>query len=94
MANVGDLAVKGGKAVIKFILDLITDFLKSEEFKKHIEIPSTKDAGIYESFIFLKLHTRVIFCFRMRNIPQYIKNEIIAANITVIHRVVPIPPFI
>ena len=34
MANVGDLAVKGGKAVIKFMLELITEFLKSEEFKK------------------------------------------------------------
>ena len=37
MANVGDLAVKGGKAVIKFILDLITEFLKSEEFKKQMK---------------------------------------------------------
>ena len=38
MANVGDLAVKGGKAVIKFILNLITDFLKSEEFKKQMKL--------------------------------------------------------
>ena len=38
MANVGDLAVKGGKAVIKFILDLITEFLKSEEFKKQMKL--------------------------------------------------------
>ena len=37
MANVGDLAVKGGKAVIKFMLELITEFLKSEEFKKHMK---------------------------------------------------------
>ena len=37
MANVGDLAVKGGKAVIKFIFDLITDYLKSEAFKKHMK---------------------------------------------------------
>ena len=37
MANVGDLAVKGGKAVIKFMLDLITEFLKSEEFKKQMK---------------------------------------------------------
>ncbi len=28
MAAVGNLAVKGGKAVIKFIFDLITDYLK------------------------------------------------------------------
>ena len=42
MANVGDLAVKGGKAVIKFILDLITDFLKSEEFKKQILLLAKK----------------------------------------------------
>ena len=46
MANVGDLAVKGGKAVIKFMLELITEFLKSEEFKKQmkfmIEILVTK----------------------------------------------------
>lgn len=38
MANVGDLAVKGGKAVIKFMFELITDFLKSEEFKKQMKI--------------------------------------------------------
>lgn len=37
MANVGDLAVKGGKAVIKFMLELITAFLKSEEFKKQMK---------------------------------------------------------
>ena len=37
MANVGDLAVKGGKAVIKFMLELITEFLKSEEFKKQMK---------------------------------------------------------
>ena len=37
MANVGDLAVKGGKAVIKFMFELITDFLKSEEFKKQMK---------------------------------------------------------
>ena len=37
MANVGDLAVKGGKAVIKFMLKLITEFLKSEEFKKQMK---------------------------------------------------------
>ena len=37
MANVGDLAVKGGKAVIKFLLELITEFLKSEEFKKQMK---------------------------------------------------------
>ena len=37
MANVGDLAVKGGKAVIKFMLELITEFLKSEEFKKKMK---------------------------------------------------------
>lgn len=38
MANVGDLAVKGGKAVIKFMFELITDFLKSEEFKKQMKV--------------------------------------------------------
>lgn len=38
MANVGDLAVKGGKAVIKFMLELITEFLKSEEFKKQMKV--------------------------------------------------------
>ncbi len=38
MANVGDLAVKGGKAVIKFMLELITEFLKSEEFKKQMKL--------------------------------------------------------
>ena len=38
MANVGDLAVKSGKAVIKFMLELITDFLKSEEFKKQMKV--------------------------------------------------------
>ena len=38
MANVGDLAVKGGKAVIKFMLELITEFLKSEEFKKQMKM--------------------------------------------------------
>ena len=37
MANVGDLAVEGGKAVIKFMLELITEFLKSEEFKKQMK---------------------------------------------------------
>ena len=37
MANVGDLAVKGGKAVIKFMLELITEFLKSEQFKKQMK---------------------------------------------------------
>lgn len=37
MANVGNLAVKGGKAVIKFMLELITEFLKSEEFKKQMK---------------------------------------------------------
>ncbi|OOR81426.1 hypothetical protein [Streptococcus mitis] len=37
MENVGNLAVKGGKAVIKFILDLITGYLKSEEFKKQMK---------------------------------------------------------
>ena len=37
MANVGDLAGKGGKAVIKFMLELITEFLKSEEFKKQMK---------------------------------------------------------
>ena len=37
MANVGDLAVKGGKAVIKFMLELIIEFLKSEEFKKQMK---------------------------------------------------------
>lgn len=37
MANVGDLAVKGGKAVIKFMLELITEFLKSEELKKQMK---------------------------------------------------------
>ena len=37
MANVGDLAVKGGKAVIKFMLELITEFLKGEEFKKQMK---------------------------------------------------------
>ena len=37
MAYVGDLAVKGGKAVIKFMLELITEFLKSEEFKKQMK---------------------------------------------------------
>ena len=37
MANVGDLAVKGGKAVIKFMLELITEFLNSEEFKKQMK---------------------------------------------------------
>ena len=37
MAKVGDLAVKGGKAVIKFMLELITEFLKSEEFKKQMK---------------------------------------------------------
>ena len=37
MANVGGLAVKGGKAVIKFMLELITEFLKSEEFKKQMK---------------------------------------------------------
>ena len=37
MANVGDLAVKGGKAVIKFMLELIIVFLKSEEFKKQMK---------------------------------------------------------
>ena len=37
MANVGDLAVKGRKAVIKFMLELITEFLKSEEFKKQMK---------------------------------------------------------
>ena len=37
MANVGDLAVKGGKAVIKFMLELITEFLKSEKFKKQMK---------------------------------------------------------
>ena len=37
MANVGDLAVKGGKAVIKFMLELIPEFLKSEEFKKQMK---------------------------------------------------------
>ena len=37
MANVGDLAVKVGKAVIKFMLELITEFLKSEEFKKQMK---------------------------------------------------------
>ena len=37
MANVGDLAVKGGKAVIKFMFELITDYLKSEEFKKQMK---------------------------------------------------------
>ena len=37
MANVGDLAVKGGKVVIKFMLELITEFLKSEEFKKQMK---------------------------------------------------------
>ena len=37
MANVGALAVKGGKAVIKFMLELITEFLKSEEFKKQMK---------------------------------------------------------
>ena len=37
MANVGDLAVKGGKSVIKFMLELITEFLKSEEFKKQMK---------------------------------------------------------
>ena len=37
MANFGDLAVKGGKAVIKFMLELITEFLKSEEFKKQMK---------------------------------------------------------
>ena len=37
MANVGDLAVKGGKAVIKVMLELITEFLKSEEFKKQMK---------------------------------------------------------
>ena len=36
--NVGDLAVKSGKAVIKFMLELITDYLKSEEFKKQMKI--------------------------------------------------------
>ena len=36
MAKVGDLAVKSGKAVIKFMFELITDYLKSEEFKKQI----------------------------------------------------------
>ena len=37
MANVGNLAAKGGKAVIKFILDLITEYLKSEQFKKQMK---------------------------------------------------------
>ena len=37
MANVGNLAAKGGKAVIKFMLELITEFLKSEEFKKQMK---------------------------------------------------------
>lgn len=37
MAIVGDLAVKGGKAVIKFMLELITEFLKSEKFKKQMK---------------------------------------------------------
>ena len=38
MAKVGDLAVKSGKAVIKFMVELITDYLKSEEFKKQMKI--------------------------------------------------------
>ncbi|HBY91222.1 MAG TPA: hypothetical protein DEO31_02000 [Streptococcus sp.] len=37
MAIVGDLAVKGRKAVIKFMLELITEFLKSEKFKKQMK---------------------------------------------------------
>ena len=37
MANVGNLAAKGGKAVIKFILYLITEYLKSEQFKKQMK---------------------------------------------------------
>ena len=42
MANVGNLAAKGGKAVIKFMLELITDYLKSEEFKKQILLLAKK----------------------------------------------------
>ena len=38
MAKVGDLAVKSGKAVIKLMFELITDYLKSEEFKKQMKI--------------------------------------------------------
>lgn len=38
MANVGNFAAKGGKAVIKFILDLITEYLKSEQFKNQMKI--------------------------------------------------------
>ena len=54
MANVGDLAVKGGKAVIKFMLELITEFLKSEEFKKQMKfmvetlVTKVVDKGIEE----------------------------------------------
>ncbi|WP_061911347.1 MULTISPECIES: hypothetical protein [Streptococcus] len=45
-----DLAAKGVKVAIKFIVDLVTDYLKSEEFKKHmkllVEILATKMVDI------------------------------------------------
>lgn len=37
MVNFGDIAVKAGKAVIRFIAHQIMNYLKSEEFKKQMK---------------------------------------------------------
>ena len=38
MVMFGGLATKGVKFAIKLIVDLVTDYLKSEEFKKHMKL--------------------------------------------------------